>query len=142
MRSVIWGGPLLGSSLATAARSALLRVTLDYCTVEAAIGNDTLGKLPVLMYVYAGGFTGGSKIQSTPEGLFALSKDFILFLLLSPLGRDRQNHGWITNLACGYKRFNGCAPQLFMVTWGLSSMGFGNVLDDHAILSARIRTIC
>ncbi|OJJ98574.1 hypothetical protein ASPACDRAFT_31262 [Aspergillus aculeatus ATCC 16872] len=140
MRSLICGAFLLASSLATAAGSAMPRVTLDYCTVEAAIGNDTLGfyryqnirfaapvtgdrrfakpelplveteinygdivsesidcstsedclfldvwtpanstskKLPVLMYVYGGGFTGGSKIQSTPEGLFDLSKDFI-----------------------------------------------------------------
>ncbi|KAJ5720187.1 esterase [Penicillium malachiteum] len=124
-------------------------VVLDYCTVAAAIGNETLGfyryqniryaavptgdlrfaapqwppkedevnrghlvseavdcstsedclyldvwapanstgkKLPVLVYVFGGGFTAGSKIQSTPEGLFDLSKEFIFVAFNYRLG--------------------------------------------------------
>ncbi|KAJ1549055.1 hypothetical protein HK405_010601 [Cladochytrium tenue] len=39
---------------------------------------DAIGKnLPVAVWTYGGGFTGGSKSQNTPEGLFALSTDFI-----------------------------------------------------------------
>ncbi|PYH70843.1 esterase [Aspergillus vadensis CBS 113365] len=50
----------------------------DYLFLDVwAPANSTGKKLPVLMYIYGGGFTGGSKIQSTPEGLFDLSKDFI-----------------------------------------------------------------
>ncbi|PYH91981.1 alpha/beta-hydrolase [Aspergillus ellipticus CBS 707.79] len=80
-------------------------VALDYCAVVAATevndghivsesidcstsedclfldiwapANSTGTKLPVLMYTFCGGFTHGSKIQNTPEGLYDLSKDFI-----------------------------------------------------------------
>ncbi|KAJ5966193.1 hypothetical protein N7481_012907 [Penicillium waksmanii] len=34
-------------------------------------------KLPVMVWTYGGGFTGGSKSENTPEGLFDLSKEFI-----------------------------------------------------------------
>lgn len=34
-------------------------------------------KLPVVVWSYGGGFTSGSKSDNTPEGLFALNKEFI-----------------------------------------------------------------
>ncbi|TDZ30048.1 Para-nitrobenzyl esterase [Colletotrichum spinosum] len=115
-------------------------VTLDYCTVAAAAGNESLGyykyqnirfaavptgdlrwaepqdppveteintgtlasadvacsseedclyvdvwapagaegkNLPVMVWTYGGGFTGGNKSENTPEGLFDLSKEFV-----------------------------------------------------------------
>ncbi len=130
----------LAASLASAANSTMPTVTLDYCTIQAAAANTTVGyykyqnirfaavptgdlrwaepqwppveteintgnladadvdcsstedclymdiwapanstekKLPVLVWTYGGGFTGGSKTDSTPEGLFDLSTDFI-----------------------------------------------------------------
>lgn len=136
----------LAASLASAVphvarTSTMPTVTLDYTTLEAAAGNETLGyykyqnirfaavptgdlrfakpqwpstesgvnngttyasedvdcsseedclymdvwapanakgkKLPVMVWTYGGGFTGGSKSENTPEGLFDLSKDFV-----------------------------------------------------------------
>lgn len=42
-----------------------------------APANSQGKKLPVMVWTYGGGFTGGSKYQNTPEGLFNLTKDFI-----------------------------------------------------------------
>lgn len=42
-----------------------------------APANSTGKSLPVLVWTYGGGFTAGSKSENTPEGLFALSKEFI-----------------------------------------------------------------
>lgn len=131
----------LASAVPTTSSSDKPTVTLDYTTVQAAAGNETLGyykyqnirfaavptgdlrfakpqwpskesginngttyatadidcsseedclymdvwapamakgkKLPVMVWTYGGGFTGGSKSQNTPEGLFDLSKEFI-----------------------------------------------------------------
>ncbi|KAL2700263.1 hypothetical protein AAEP93_008786 [Penicillium crustosum] len=42
-----------------------------------APANSKGKKLPVMVWTYGGGFTGGSKSENTPEGLFDLSKEFI-----------------------------------------------------------------
>ncbi|KAH6989222.1 esterase [Ilyonectria sp. MPI-CAGE-AT-0026] len=42
-----------------------------------APANSAGKKLPVMVWTYGGGFTGGSKSQNTPEGLFDLSTDFV-----------------------------------------------------------------
>jgi acetyl esterase/lipase len=42
-----------------------------------APANSAGKSLPVLQWTYGGGFTGGSKSQNTPEGLFDLSTEFI-----------------------------------------------------------------
>ncbi|KAH6655825.1 esterase [Truncatella angustata] len=46
---------------------------LDVWAPADAVGRD----LPVVVWTYGGGFTGGSKAENTPEGLFDLSTDFI-----------------------------------------------------------------
>ncbi|CAN8095494.1 unnamed protein product [Discula destructiva] len=42
-----------------------------------APANPGNASLPVLFWTYGGGFTGGSKAENTPEGLFDLTNDFI-----------------------------------------------------------------
>ncbi|KAG9239568.1 Alpha/Beta hydrolase protein [Amylocarpus encephaloides] len=42
-----------------------------------APANSAGKNLPVMVWTYRGGFTGGSKSQNTPEGLFNLTTDFI-----------------------------------------------------------------
>lgn len=144
------------SSTGSSGSSSMPAVELDYTTVSAAAGNDTIGfykyqnirfaavptddlrfavpewppqedqvndgtladasvdcsstedclyldvwapadaagrNLPVMVWTYGGGFTGGSKSQNTPEGLFELSKDFVFVAYNYRLG--------ITGLATG-----------------------------------------
>ncbi|KAI9985689.1 hypothetical protein PInf_005088 [Phytophthora infestans] len=62
---------------------------LDVWAPADAVGRN----LPVVLWTYGGGFTGGSKSQNTPEGLFDLSTDFIFVAYNYRLG--------ITGLATG-----------------------------------------
>ncbi|KAG3067952.1 hypothetical protein PI124_g21783 [Phytophthora idaei] len=62
---------------------------LDVWAPADAVGRN----LPVVVWTYGGGFTGGSKSQNTPEGLFDLSIDFIFVAYNYRLG--------ITGLATG-----------------------------------------
>ncbi|KAL3671100.1 hypothetical protein V7S43_004282 [Phytophthora oleae] len=56
--------------------------------------SDAAGRnLPVVVWTYGSGFTGGSKSENTPEGLFDLSTDFIFVAYNYRLG--------ITGLATG-----------------------------------------
>lgn len=50
-----------------------------------APANSTGKKLPVMVWTYGGGFTGGSKSQNTPEGLFNLTTEFKCKSTCSPL---------------------------------------------------------
>ncbi|RLN02770.1 hypothetical protein BBJ28_00011396 [Nothophytophthora sp. Chile5] len=55
---------------------------------------DAAGRnLPVMVWTYGGGFTGGSKNENTPEGLFDLSQDFVFVAYNYRLG--------LTGLATG-----------------------------------------
>jgi carboxylesterase type B len=49
--------------------------------------------LPVIVWTYGGGFTGGSKSQNTPEGLFEQSKDFIFVAYNYRLGITGLGNG-------------------------------------------------
>jgi hypothetical protein len=50
----------------------------DCLFMDIWVPANSAGKsLPVLQWTYGGGFTGGSKSQNTPEGLFDLSTDFV-----------------------------------------------------------------
>lgn len=64
-----------------------------YLDVWAPANRTSEKKLPVMVWIYGGGFTGGSKAQNTPEGLFSLSTDFIFVAFNYRLG--------ITGLANG-----------------------------------------
>ncbi|CZR65404.1 related to triacylglycerol lipase [Phialocephala subalpina] len=140
----------------TTSDSSLPSVTLDYCTVVAVAGNESLGyykyqnirfaaaptgdlrwakpewppvetevnngsladadvdcaseedclymdiwasanfkgkKLPVMVFTYGGGFTGGSKTLNTPEGLFDLTTDFVFVAYNYRLGMTGLANG-------------------------------------------------
>ncbi|KAK3936038.1 Alpha/Beta hydrolase protein [Diplogelasinospora grovesii] len=53
--------------------------------------------LPVLVWTYGGGFTGGSKSQNTPKGLFDLSKGFIFVAYNYRLGYSTYTLSSITS---------------------------------------------
>ncbi|KAH8600207.1 esterase [Bisporella sp. PMI_857] len=66
----------------------------DCLYMDIWVPANSAGKsLPVMVWTYGGGFTGGSKSQNTPEGLFDLSTDFIFVAYNYRLG--------ITGLANG-----------------------------------------
>ena len=50
-------------------------------------------KLPVIVWTYGGGFTGGSKSQNTPEGLFDLSTGFVFVAYNYRLGITGLGNG-------------------------------------------------
>ncbi|GKT82372.1 carboxylesterase family protein [Colletotrichum tofieldiae] len=144
------------TATATSGSSNLPSVTLDYCTVVATAGNESVGyykyqniryaaiptgdlrwakpqqppvetevntgdlasadvacsseedclyvdvwapansegkNLPVMVWTYGGGFTGGSKSENTPEGLFDLSTDFIFVAYNYRLGMTGLANG-------------------------------------------------
>ncbi|GJC77369.1 secreted lipase ARB_01498 [Colletotrichum liriopes] len=144
------------TATATSGSSNLPSVTLDYCTVVATAGNESVGyykyqniryaaiptgdlrwakpqqppvetevntgdlasadvacsseedclyvdvwapansegkNLPVMVWTYGGGFTGGSKSENTPEGLFNLSTDFIFVAYNYRLGMTGLANG-------------------------------------------------
>ncbi|KKY16092.1 putative carboxylesterase family protein [Phaeomoniella chlamydospora] len=58
-----------------------------------APANATGRSLPVMVWTYGGGFTGGSKSQNTPEGLFDLSKDFVFVAYNYRLGMTGLANG-------------------------------------------------
>lgn len=58
-----------------------------------APANATGQSLPVMVWTYGGGFTGGSKSQNTPEGLFDLSKDFVFVAYNYRLGMTGLANG-------------------------------------------------
>ncbi|KAI3396786.1 hypothetical protein diail_11686 [Diaporthe ilicicola] len=76
--------------------------------------------LPVLVWTYGGGFTGGRKSENTPEGLFDLSSDFIFVSYNYRLG--------ITGLANG-PTSDPAAPGRYDRTsntglWDITAIGF------------------
>ncbi|KAF2753613.1 carboxylesterase family protein-like protein [Pseudovirgaria hyperparasitica] len=55
---------------------------------------DAAGRnLPVMVWTYGGGFTGGSKSENTPEGLFDLTTDFIFVAYNYRLGMTGLANG-------------------------------------------------
>ncbi|KAL3671101.1 hypothetical protein V7S43_004283 [Phytophthora oleae] len=70
------------------------KATEDCLFLDVWAPADAAGRnLPVMVWSYGGGFTGGSKSENTPEGLFDLSTDFIFVAYNYRLG--------ITGLATG-----------------------------------------
>ncbi|KPM37667.1 hypothetical protein AK830_g8899 [Neonectria ditissima] len=55
--------------------------------------NSAGKKLPVMVWTYGGGFTGGSKSQNTPEGLFDLSTEFVFVAYNYRLGMTGLANG-------------------------------------------------
>jgi len=58
-----------------------------------APANSQGKKLPVMVWTYGGGFTGGSKSQNTPEGLFNLSTEFVFVAYNYRLGMTGLANG-------------------------------------------------
>ncbi|KAL4087852.1 hypothetical protein PRIC1_012283 [Phytophthora ramorum] len=106
---------------------------LDVWAPADAVGRN----LPVLVWTYGGGFTGGSKSQNTPEGLFDLTQDFVFVAYNYRVGitgltngPTYQHEGGVSNLCVGFNtrlrvlfqmtRFGGNAPQLFHKAYVMS----------------------
>ncbi|RLN53821.1 hypothetical protein BBJ29_008282, partial [Phytophthora kernoviae] len=65
-----------GTNLAEA--DVTCKTTEDCLFLDVWAPADAAGRnLSVLVWTYGGGFTGGSKSQNTPEGLFDLTQDFV-----------------------------------------------------------------
>ncbi|GKT43534.1 lipase 1 [Colletotrichum spaethianum] len=58
-----------------------------------APANSEGKNLPVMVWTYGGGFTGGSKSENTPEGLFDLSTDFVFVAYNYRLGMTGLANG-------------------------------------------------
>ncbi|KAG8985346.1 hypothetical protein FRB94_000932 [Tulasnella sp. JGI-2019a] len=73
--------PLKDTSVST---GSLADASVDCASSEDCLFMDIYAppisgtkKLPVMVFTYGGGFTGGSKTGNTPEGLFNITQDFI-----------------------------------------------------------------
>jgi carboxylesterase type B len=58
-----------------------------------APANSSNKNLPVMVWTYGGGFTGGSKSENTPEGLFDLTTEFVLVAYNYRLGMTGLANG-------------------------------------------------
>ncbi|KAJ2897943.1 alpha/beta-hydrolase [Zalerion maritima] len=101
-------GDLAGSDVDCSSEEDCL--FMDIWVPQSAL-DGTADALPVAVWTYGGGFTGGSKSQNTPEGLFDLSTDFIFVSYNYRLG--------ITGLANG-PSFNHQGGTSNVALWDVS----------------------
>jgi carboxylesterase type B len=93
-----------GTNLAAASVGCAATEDCLYLDVWAP-ANASGRKLPVLVWAYGGHFIKGTKVDTTPEGLFALSKDFIYVaynyrvgIAGLGIGPTYQHEGGVANL--------------------------------------------